>query len=596
MKYRLLLSAIAVFILGVSITSKASEPEHVAIRQVIGIQTSQPKSIPGLNVQSQLRGQLRLTSDALEVPLHDDRPFVGLAIHWTAEVNNPHQVEISVRGSSDGNEWTEWLGIGVDHHVTLDHGVFAGELVFLPQDIHFVQYQVLLTPTLMHTNPRLDEIKLYFINPGVTSADELTEFRMTSAHLANLSTSSDYASNRLPLAKNTDLQFNVSYELPTYVDRTQWGGNLNLMNIASRTQTTVSHLIVHHSAGHNTSVDFAAVVRSYYILHTQTNGWSDIGYNWLIDRNGVLYQGRAFNFNGSMDVVGAHMGGGNSFTMGVCLIGDFSNVQPTEQAVNQLRDVLAWKAHERDIDVRVRRSHTLGNLHTISGHRDGNATQCPGNLFYPRLPEIRSRTHAYLNPPVILSQMPQTSSVSPSVANILTQIHTKGSAVAGFVEYGLAPDNLSTSVGDFELAASDMATDLTVEISGLTPGIRYYYRVVALNSETVSSSEVNSFVAGDPTSIEVGAESPSEFTLSQNYPNPFNPGTVITYQLPESGRVRISVYNVQGQLVRVVADQLMITGNHQIAFDATGLASGVYVYTLEFNGSVVQSRKMTILE
>jgi hypothetical protein len=112
----------------------------------------------------------------------------------------------------------------------------------------------------------------------------------------------------------------------------------------------------------------------------------------------------------------------------------------------------------------------------------------------------------------------------------------------------------------------------------------------------VSSSEVNSFVAGDPTSIEVGSEAPSEFTLSQNYPNPFNPGTVITYQLPESGRVRISVYNVQGQLVRVVADQLMITGNHQIAFDATGLASGVYVYTLEFNGSVVQSRKMTILE
>ena len=60
------------------------------------------------------------------------------------------------------------------------------------------------------------------------------------------------------------------------------------------TPITVTHLWVHHSAGQTNSRDFAAVVRAYFTYHTQTHGWADIGYNWLVDPRGTLYQGRAF--------------------------------------------------------------------------------------------------------------------------------------------------------------------------------------------------------------------------------------------------------------------------------------------------------------
>jgi hypothetical protein len=579
--------------------------ELATIRHAIGIEAAVLKSIPGFDVQAQSRGQQRITSELVEVPLRSERPFLALAMHWDAQVMHAHQVELAVRGSTDGTDWTEWIGVGIDHHVTLEDGRYAGELVFLPEDIRFVQYQALLTPNLMQTNPRLDQVLLHFINPGVTAEADLAAFRQTAAFPEIAGPLEGVTTNQTPADEGTgirervrsgDVNFNVSYALPAYVNRVSWGGTLNLTNTAPRTQTTVNHLIVHHSAGQNTSNDFAAVVRSYYIMHTQTNGWTDIGYNWLIDRNGVLYQGRAFNFNGSPDVVGAHMGGGNSGTMGVCLIGDFTSVQPTEQALLQLRNVLSWKAHERNIDVRVRRTHTLGNLHTISGHRDGTATQCPGNAFYPRLPEIRTRTHAYLNPPQILAASAVVASGSPNEAVIRAEINPRGSAVSGYVAYGLSAAELTSETTDFNLTASETASEIPVTLTNLTPGTRYYYQVIAVNSETVTTSETGSFVAGETTSVETVEEIPLEVALYQNYPNPFNPSTRITYALPEAAHVRIELHNMQGQLMRVLADQTAGAGHHVISVDARGLASGVYLYSLQVNGATRVVRKMTILE
>lgn len=581
----------------------AQNHEIVTISSAVGIGGTLAKSASGHHVTPLERGQIRVQSHVVDVPLQADRPFLALSVQWLAEVANAHQVEIAVRGSTDGSDWTEWLGVGIDHHVELEAGRFSGELVFLPHDIRHVQYQALITPTLLQMRPSLDTVLLHFINPGVTDTDDLDAFRNTASTLMQESSAETAVRPRGEgLTFGEGLNFSVSsttnptYALPTYVNRVQWGGTLNLTNTAPRSQTTVSHLIVHHSAGHNTSLDFAAVVRSYYLLHTQTNGWSDIGYNWLIDRNGVLYQGRAFNFNGSPDVIGAHMGGGNSFTMGVCLIGDFTNVQPTEVALTQLRNVLAWKAHERAIDVRVRRTHTLGNLHTISGHRDGSATQCPGNAFYPRLPEVRSRTHAYLNPPQIVSTQVVVAAANPSQATLRLQIHTKGSAVAGYIEYGLLADDLTNETETFSLLASETPELVEVQIAALTSGTRYFFRVVAVNAETVSYSEVASFVAGETTSIEDPSRIPADFLLAQNYPNPFNPTSTIAFELPESGAVRVLVYTMQGRLVRVLADRVYSAGRHEVVFEADGFASGVYVYSLEVGGRVVQTRKMTLLE
>ncbi len=169
--------------------------------------------------------------------------------------------------------------------------------------------------------------------------------------------------------------------LPDYLGRTDWCPSGLCPQSPNPTITNVTHLIVHHSASPNTSNDWAAVVRSFWNLHVNTNGWDDIGYNYLIDPNGIIYEGRG------NDVRGAHFCGKNGNTMGVCVIGDFTNVAPTTAAREALSKLLAWKLCDNSLGGLSETFHIPSNglLPTIAGHRDGCSTQCPGNTFYPLL-------------------------------------------------------------------------------------------------------------------------------------------------------------------------------------------------------------------
>lgn len=162
--------------------------------------------------------------------------------------------------------------------------------------------------------------------------------------------------------------------------------------------TVASHFIVHHSAGQTTSADFAAVVRSYYDFHTGTNGWDDIGYNWLIDGNGIIYEGRG------QGLQGAHFSCMNENTIGICVIGNYENATPTTEAINALQNFIAWGSCEEDIDVLGMDLHPSStfNLNNISGHLDGNdspnacsSTVCPGTNLYNLFPTIRDEIAAF---------------------------------------------------------------------------------------------------------------------------------------------------------------------------------------------------------
>jgi hypothetical protein len=83
--------------------------------------------------------------------------------------------------------------------------------------------------------------------------------------------------------------------------------------------------------------------------------------------------------------------------------------------------------------------------------------------------------------------------------------------------------------------------------------------------------------------------------LQQNYPNPFNPSTTITYELPGTSEVRLSVYDILGREVTVLVNEKRDAGIHEVKFDGTHLASGVYIYRLTV-GEFVQSKKLTILK
>jgi hypothetical protein len=87
---------------------------------------------------------------------------------------------------------------------------------------------------------------------------------------------------------------------------------------------------------------------------------------------------------------------------------------------------------------------------------------------------------------------------------------------------------------------------------------------------------------------------PTEFELSQNYPNPFNPSTTIRYGLPQKSQVSLKVFNTLGQLVATLVNGEQEVGYHEVRFDGSNLASGVYFYRLQA-GTYVETRKLLLL-
>jgi hypothetical protein len=170
-------------------------------------------------------------------------------------------------------------------------------------------------------------------------------------------------------------------------------------------QTTfVKHLIVHHTKESTDFInsDWPAVVRDIWSKHynrTVSDGskQGDIGYNYLIDPNGIIYEGRA----GGEDVIGAHFSNANTGTMGVAMLGDYRNTSPSAAALASLKRLLAWKAAQKGIDPEGSAYHVSSGLtlNNISGHRDANnspypevrepGTVCPGDGLYKLLPTIR---------------------------------------------------------------------------------------------------------------------------------------------------------------------------------------------------------------
>jgi hypothetical protein len=159
--------------------------------------------------------------------------------------------------------------------------------------------------------------------------------------------------------------------------------------------STVTHAVVHHTAGANSVTNWDAELRNIWYLHTVTNGWGDIGYNYLIDPDGVIYEGRA----GGDGVIGAHFSCRNTNTVGVALLGTYVITTPTPAALDSLKRLLGDLCQKNQMTPTaiVYHSPTGLNLPTILGHRDGNPstttcskTECPGDALYALIPSIRA--------------------------------------------------------------------------------------------------------------------------------------------------------------------------------------------------------------
>jgi hypothetical protein len=421
-------------------------------------------------------------SDPVAIPIDNPDPFIAISAVWRAQSPDHHLVSLQLRTSPDGTNWGGWIDADIDHHVEpAGEDQFHSQLLFFSRDSRFVQYRVTMSRSMFNVAPQLDDVTLHFINPGATSESDMAVIESRSAE------------NRQPLrftpSVETDesipnyLEIRDVIPLPGYVDRETWGQPLGLTNRAvpdgyNPTPTLVTHMVVHHSASDNDSNDFAAVVRAYYSFHVNSNGWADIGYNWLVDPNGVIYQGRVSTQSGNPDVIGAHASGNNSNTMGICVIGNYNNTVPSDNARISLHEMLAWKASDRAIDPLTSsvKSGSGSPLPHIGGHRDYGSTDCPGNSFYPQLPSVRIAVDAMLKGEVIADKyyIPQGDHDKgfASLADAVAWLNSNN--LAGPTEFRITAD-LDENGADIVFDRNDLSSfrNLTIRPDdGVSPVVR----------------------------------------------------------------------------------------------------------------------------
>ena len=181
---------------------------------------------------------------------------------------------------------------------------------------------------------------------------------------------------------------------PNIVTRSEWGADPALRSGCDSPYRipTIKGVIVHHSAGSNSysKADAASVVRGIYAYHTTAQGWCDIGYNFLVDKYGTIYEGR----KGSIEdqVRGSHAGNWdvNVATTGVSMIGNYDTVRPTTELETSMVKLIAWRLASFGLPARGTMTFGGTKLKTISGHRDvynagirpATSTACPGRYGY----------------------------------------------------------------------------------------------------------------------------------------------------------------------------------------------------------------------
>jgi hypothetical protein len=186
---------------------------------------------------------------------------------------------------------------------------------------------------------------------------------------------------------------------PPLIPRSAWRADEAIVRAKPRYAPRLRLAIVHHTAGASTYAPTASarIVRAIELYHVKGNGWNDIGYNFLVDRYGQVFEGRGGGI--ARNVIGAHAEGFNTGSVGVAVIGNFAARSITPAAKAALVKLIAWRLDVAHVDPLARPTVASGgnpkfrsgmpvSLRAISGHRDAGFTSCPGNVLYNVLPSI----------------------------------------------------------------------------------------------------------------------------------------------------------------------------------------------------------------
>jgi uncharacterized protein with LGFP repeats len=270
---------------------------------------------------------------------------------------------------------------------------------------------------------------------------------------------------------------------PRIISRDRWGASPRLMNCTPDVAPFLTNAFVHHTAGSNTYSRSQAddIVRGIYAYHTQIRGWCDIGYNFLVDRYGDVFEGRSGGVTNN--VIGAAQMGFNTGAFSVSVMGTFDAVAPPVASIRALERLLAWRLDVAHVNPLSRQTMTSGGgsttrykggthvrLHAISGHRDTGLTDCPGARLYALLPRIRRTVSRIGLPKLYAARLSTDAIVAGEPASV--RIVARGSRTLVWSVTVLDP--AGTAVSDIP-ETTDERLDARWTATVSTPGA---YRVI----------------------------------------------------------------------------------------------------------------------
>ena len=359
-------------------------------------------------------------------PLEVDRFFVA-GFTWTGGADLPDGVRIYLRVRENGS-WSPWYlseaaDSGRDDRATPGTGEFVtGGADAIQASVVGSSLPAGLKLAMVPSRPQGEE---------VLGADDLktTEAAPTpviedASAMENQGTQVDPAAMRLPASPASVTRpaaasvaapatvpvvapaATTANGLPVAVTtRAEWGANASYMSWDPE-YARAGHVVVHHTAGTNSysAGQSASIVRGIYYYHAVVLDWGDIGYNFLVDKFGTVFEGRSGSVAapaGRMSI-GAHARGVNTGTMGISMMGDYSTVSPSDAQLSSvgkmagwflkragISDVTGWAGLHVWTTERYQAGSTI-SMPRILGHRDVGYTTCPGNVGYSKLGTIRA--------------------------------------------------------------------------------------------------------------------------------------------------------------------------------------------------------------
>lgn len=313
---------------------------------------------------------------------------------------------------------------------------------------------------------RLSGVKVTTIDPG--GAQAVTPVSAAVFHRSD-------ATESTPVAASDGTPTVVP--MPAIITRAQWGAGAGTSCSAPTSQPKALGVVIHHTAGSNTytAAQAAGLVRSYQAYHVKGHGWCDIGYNFLVDRFGRVYEGR----KGGMlkQVRAAHSGvdAVNQWATGISMMGNFETVAPSDAMKSAVVRLVGWRL--KFFGAAPKGTYVAGGkrYNVITGHRDVKSTACPGKYAYAWIGQVgglRDRVASYLSkaksaagsPPPVTYPAPTGLSAtvtSPTTATV------RWTAVPGAPGYRV----LVRTTGRPDVSVP--ATGTTATITGLNPTTKY---------------------------------------------------------------------------------------------------------------------------